>query len=69
VAKAQFERPALGDANDVWDAIMGTLKRWSLKLTASTQRGSLTINLAIIFIVLAVVPLSALILAIPTTSA
>ena len=62
VAKAQFERPALGDANDVWDAIMGTLRRWSLKLTASTQRGSLSINLAVIFTVLAVVPLAALIL-------
>ena len=47
VAKAQFERPALGDANAVWDALMDTLRRWSLKLTASTQRGSLTINLAL----------------------
>ena len=62
VAKAQFERPALGDANAVWDALMDTLRRWSLKLTASTQRGSLTINLAVIFTFLAVVPLAALIL-------
>ena len=62
VAKAQFERPALGDANAVWDTIMNTLRRWSLKLTASTQRGSLTINLAVIFTFLAVVPLAALIL-------
>ncbi|OFT57870.1 Na+/H+ antiporter subunit A [Corynebacterium sp. HMSC05H05] len=62
VAKAQFERPALGDANAVWDIIMDTLRRWSLKLTASTQRGSLTINLAVIFTFLAVVPLAALIL-------
>nr|WP_255711456.1 MULTISPECIES: Na+/H+ antiporter subunit A [unclassified Corynebacterium] len=62
VAKAQFERPALGDANAVWDTIMDTLRRWSLKLTASTQRGSLTINLAVIFTFLAVVPLAALIL-------
>ncbi|WJY98327.1 Na+/H+ antiporter subunit A [Corynebacterium fournieri] len=62
VAKAQFERPALGDANAVWDAIMDTLRRHSLKLTASTQRGSLVINLAVIFTVLAVVPLAALIL-------
>ena len=62
VAKAQFERPALGDANAVWDTIMATLRRWSLKLTASTQRGSLVINLAVIFTVLAVVPLAALIL-------
>ena len=62
VAKAQFERPALGDANAVWDTIMATLRRWSLKLTASTQRGSLVINLAVIFTVLTVVPLAALIL-------
>lgn len=62
VAKAQFERPALGDANAVWDTLMDTLRRWSLKLTASTQRGSLTINLAVIFTFLAVVPLAALIL-------
>ena len=62
VAKAQFERPALGDANAVWDTILGALHRWSLKLTASTQRGSLVINLAVIFAVLAVVPLAALIL-------
>ena len=62
VAKAQLERPALGDANAVWDTIMATLRRWSLKLTASTQRGSLVINLAVIFTVLAVVPLAALIL-------
>ena len=62
VAKAQFERPALGDANEVWDTIMATLRRWSLKLTASTQRGSLVINLAVIFTVLAVAPLAALIL-------
>lgn len=62
VAKAQFERPALGDANAVWDSILKTLHRYSLKLTASTQRGSLVINLAVIFTVLAVVPLAALIL-------
>ncbi|SDL94210.1 multisubunit sodium/proton antiporter, MrpA subunit /multisubunit sodium/proton antiporter, MrpB subunit [Corynebacterium mycetoides] len=62
VAKAQFERPALGDADDVWDNIIRTLRIASLRLTASTQRGSLTINLATIFLVLMVVPLAGLIL-------
>ena len=62
VEKAQFDRPALGSANELWDNILHTLHRWSLKLTASTQRGSLAINLAVIFFVLMVVPLAALIL-------
>ena len=62
VAKAQFDPPALGSADTVWDAILSRLRTWSLKLTASTQRGSLTINLAVIFLVLAVVPVAALVL-------
>ncbi|MDY5784733.1 Na+/H+ antiporter subunit A [Corynebacterium sp.] len=62
VAKAQFDKPALGDADAVWDNILARLRSWSLSLTASTQRGSLTINLAVIFFVLMVLPLSALIL-------
>ena len=62
VEKAQLEKPALGDADALWDAILATLRRWSLRLTASTQRGSLTINLAVIFTVVMVVPLAALIL-------
>lgn len=61
VRKAQLEKPALGDANVLWDNILNALRRLSLKLTASTQRGSLTINLAVIFTVLAVVPLGFLI--------
>lgn len=61
VKKAQFERPALGDADALWDNILKVLRQASLRLTASTQRGSLTINLAVIFSVLMVVPLGALI--------
>ena len=60
--KAQSERPALGNADALWDNILATLRRWSLRLTASTQRGSLTINLAVIFAVVMAVPLAALIL-------
>ncbi len=62
VKKAQFERPALGDANALWDNLLKTLRNLSLRLTASTQRGSLVINLAMIFAVLMVVPLAYLIL-------
>ena len=61
VKKAQFERPALGNADALWDAMLRVLRQASLRLTASTQRGSLTINLAVIFSVLLVVPLGALI--------
>ena len=60
--KTQFERPALGDADDLWDNMLRVLRQASLRLTASTQRGSLTINLAVIFGVLLVVPLAALVL-------
>ncbi|MEH0147124.1 Na+/H+ antiporter subunit A [Corynebacterium sp. Q4381] len=62
VRKAQLERPALGDANVVWDNLLNALRNISLKLTASTQRGSLTINLAVIFATLMIVPLAYLIL-------
>ncbi|WP_311342642.1 Na+/H+ antiporter subunit A [Corynebacterium riegelii] len=62
VAKAQFEQPALGNANSVYDTILAKLHHWSMRLTASTQRGSLAINLGVIFATLMVVPLAALIL-------
>ncbi|UBI09562.1 Na+/H+ antiporter subunit A [Corynebacterium coyleae] len=62
VAKAQFEQPALGNANSVYDTILNKLHHWSMRLTASTQRGSLAINLGVIFATLMVVPLAALIL-------
>ncbi|WP_206680154.1 hypothetical protein, partial [Salmonella enterica] len=41
--------------------MLKVLRQASLRLTASTQRGSLTINLAVIFSVLMVVPLAALV--------
>lgn len=62
VKRAQLEQPALGDADAIWDNILKTLRTLSLRLTASTQRGSLTINLAVTFAVLMVVPLAFLIL-------
>lgn len=62
IKRAAFAKPALGDADELWDAIVSVLRNASLKLTASTQRGSLSINLAVIFATLMVVPLGAIIL-------
>ena len=62
IRRVHFDKPALGDADEIWDLILHQLRNASLKLTASTQRGSLTINLAVIFATLMVVPLAALIL-------
>ncbi|MBZ8176512.1 Na+/H+ antiporter subunit A [Corynebacterium poyangense] len=58
----QFELPGLGSADSAYDATLDFLRNLSLRITASTQRGSLTINLGIIFLVLSLLPLSALIL-------
>ncbi|STC68877.1 Na+/H+ antiporter subunit A [Corynebacterium pilosum] len=56
------EKPALGSADTVYDNTLRGLSQISLRLTASTQRGSLTINLGVIFAVLILVPLVSLIL-------
>ncbi|WKD58680.1 Na+/H+ antiporter subunit A [Corynebacterium caspium] len=60
--KFQLEEPALGDANTAYDATLHFFRTVALRLTASTQRGSLVVNLSIIFFVLMTLPLSALIL-------
>lgn len=62
VYKLQLTEPALGDANAAYDQVLVFFRNLSLKLTASTQRGSLMINLGIIFAVLSSMPLAALIL-------
>ncbi|WP_081602138.1 Na+/H+ antiporter subunit A [Corynebacterium halotolerans] len=62
VAKAQLEEPALGSADSAYDAILDFFRRLSLRLTASTQRGSLTGNLAIIFGVLITLPIIVVVL-------
>lgn len=56
VAKAQFEAPALGSANDAYDMVLNFLRRTSLRITAETQRGSLAGNIALIFGVLILLP-------------
>ncbi|QGU05585.1 Na+/H+ antiporter subunit A [Corynebacterium comes] len=60
VAKAQFEQPALGNADSAYDSVLDSLRYLSLRLTASTQRGSLAVNLGIIFSVLIALPSVAL---------
>ncbi|GAB3945968.1 Na+/H+ antiporter subunit A [Corynebacterium tapiri] len=62
VAKAQFEYPALGSADHAYDRVLHFLRVISMKLTASTQRGSLTTNLGVIFIVLILLPVISLLL-------
>ncbi|MGP6174667.1 Na+/H+ antiporter subunit A [Corynebacterium sp. A21] len=62
ISRFTFEEPALGNADSAYDWFLDQLRKISLRLTASTQRGSLTINLGIIFMVLIALPLSALIL-------
>lgn len=61
VAKLHFQRPALGSADAAYDAILRTLRKISLKMTAITQRGSLPLNQAVILGTLVLFPLIALI--------
>lgn len=61
VAKAQFDTPALGSADAAYDTVIEALRWVSLRITASTQRGSLQYNLTTIFICLIVLTLGALI--------
>ncbi|AKK11895.1 Na+/H+ antiporter subunit A [Corynebacterium uterequi] len=58
--KSQFSAPALGSADDAYDSVVDFFRRLSLRITASTQRGSLTINLATIFSVLILLPMVSL---------
>ncbi|MCQ9352504.1 Na+/H+ antiporter subunit A [Corynebacterium sp. 153RC1] len=62
IAKLHNGTPALGDADVAYDSVLDFLRALSLRLTASTQRGSLVINLGIIFAVLTVLPLVTLLL-------
>ncbi|ERS51689.1 MULTISPECIES: Na+/H+ antiporter subunit A [Corynebacterium] len=57
----QFAYPALGDADAVYDKVISTLRKLSLRTTAVTQRGSLQLNLTVIFATLMVLPLTMLI--------
>lgn len=61
LSKLYFEQPALGDANLAYDRVLDFLRTISLRLTATTQRGSLPINEAIILGTLVLLPLLSLI--------
>lgn len=62
VARAQFEAAALGSADSAYDSTLSFFRNLSLRLTASTQRGSLGVNLGIIFAALIALPIGALVL-------
>ncbi|MBI9001023.1 Na+/H+ antiporter subunit A [Corynebacterium sp. CCM 9185] len=61
VSQLHFSRPALGNANLAYDTVVDTLRRVSLRITATTQRGSLPVNEAVILATLVVLPLTMLV--------
>lgn len=62
VRQLNLDKPALGDANALYDVILDLARRLSLRVTAATQRGSLPLNEAVILLVLIVLPLASLLL-------
>ena len=61
LAKWQFSYPALGNADDAYDSVIAHLRKLSLRTTATTQRGSLQLNLTVIFATLMLLPLAMII--------
>lgn len=62
IYQINLREPALGNADSAYDWVLDMLRKISLRMTASTQRGSLTFTLGVIFVVLGVLPMGALIL-------
>ncbi|MDZ4235424.1 MAG: Na+/H+ antiporter subunit A, partial [Dietzia sp.] len=60
VERMQFESPALGNADRIYDAVLRFFDLLSLRLTASIQRGSLPLTLGIILVTLVIFPLGSL---------
>ncbi|WP_299021284.1 Na+/H+ antiporter subunit A [uncultured Dietzia sp.] len=60
VERMQFESPALGNADRIYDATLKFFDTLSLRLTALTQRGSLPLTLGIILVTLVVFPFGSL---------
>lgn len=56
VERMQFESPALGNADRIYDAVLRAADTLSLRLTAFTQRGSLPLTLGIILFTLVLFP-------------
>jgi len=61
LVKWQFAYPALGNADDAYDSVIALLRQLSLRTTATTQRGSLQLNLTVIFATLMLLPVAMLI--------
>ncbi|MEZ2122716.1 Na+/H+ antiporter subunit A [Corynebacterium sp. CCM 9203] len=61
VSRLHFSRPALGNANLAYDTVIDMLRRISLRITATTQRGSLPVNEAVILATLVILPLTMLV--------
>jgi len=61
LVKWQFTYPALGNADDAYDSVIALLRQLSLRTTATTQRGSLQLNLTVIFATLMLLPVAMLI--------
>ena len=59
--KLQGSYTALGSADNAYDAVLNGLRNLSLRITATTQRGSLQLNLTTIFLCLIALPMSALV--------
>lgn len=56
VERMQFESPALGNADRIYDGVLRFFDVLSLRLTASIQRGSLPLTLGIILFTLVIFP-------------
>lgn len=56
VERMQFESPALGNADRIYDAVLRAADTISLRLTAFTQRGSLPLTLGVILVTLVLFP-------------
>ena len=56
VERMQFESPALGNADRIYDAVLKAADTASLRLTAFIQRGSLPLTLGIILVTLVAFP-------------
>ncbi|MFN7243538.1 MAG: Na+/H+ antiporter subunit A, partial [Dietzia cercidiphylli] len=60
VERMQFESPALGNADRIYDAVLRFFDLLSLRLTASIQRGSLPLTLGIILVTFVIFPFGSL---------
>ena len=60
VERMQFESPALGNADRIYDSVLRFFDTLSLHITSLTQRGSLPLTLGIILVTLVVFPFGSL---------